>query len=280
MQWSALGFEPRWVGFDTADCVAALQPSIFSGHGADEFNLFRQGAESRGETALVISPIGQLDGGETRNAFSTHDDSVYLGRVQSTIGSQPLGKGARVRAVGGLGDADGQLALRLLSCNPALRWQGLALHGVTLEAYDGTVHHPAQGTLEPIIETELGEPVVAAWVSPDGVERRYVVPSETPWPVLLKWLLEQALPEFVPGPCPTSATGAQPRCGRVNPDCRCPTPRSSGRPTTPGASPTTSTRTGRESEPTSRPSTSCWPIHVFDVVAADPHQDQPAYRLT
>jgi len=41
--------------------------------------------------------------------------------------------------------------------------------------------------------------VVAAWVSPDGVERRYVVPIETPWPVLLKWLLEQALPEFVPG---------------------------------------------------------------------------------
>jgi len=199
LKWSVLGFEPRWVGFDTADCVAALQPSIFSGHGADEFHRFRQGAESRGETALVISPIGQLDGGETRNVFSTHDDSVYLGRVESTIGSQPLGKGARVRAVNGLGDADGQLALRLLSCNPALPWRGLSLHGVTFEAYNGPVHHPAQGTLEPIIETELGEPVVAAWVSPDGVERRYVVPIETPWPVLLKWLLEQALPEFVPG---------------------------------------------------------------------------------
>lgn len=47
--------------------------------------------------------------------------------------------------------------------------------------------------------TELGEPVVAAWVSPDSVERRYVVPFETPWPVLLKWLLEQGIPEFVPG---------------------------------------------------------------------------------
>lgn len=199
LRWSALGFEPRWVGFDTADCVAALQPSIFSGQGADEFNRFRQGAESRGETALVISPIGQLDGGGTRSVFSTHDDSLYLGRVESTIGSQPLGKAARVRTAKGLGDADGQLALRLLSCNPALPWRGLSLHGVTLEAYSGPVHHPAQGTLESIIETELGEPVVAAWVSPDGVERRYVVPIETPWPVLLKWLLEQALPEFVPG---------------------------------------------------------------------------------
>jgi hypothetical protein len=31
------------------------------------------------------------------------------------------------------------------------------------------------------------------------VERRYVVPIETPWHVLLKWLLEHGLPEFVPG---------------------------------------------------------------------------------
>jgi hypothetical protein len=56
LDWGALGFEPRWVGFDTADCVVALQPSIFSGQGADEFNRFRQGAESRAEAALVISP--------------------------------------------------------------------------------------------------------------------------------------------------------------------------------------------------------------------------------
>jgi hypothetical protein len=55
------------------------------------------------------------------------------------------------------------------------------------------------GALDPIIVSELGEPVVAAWVSPDGVERRYVVPVETPWPVLLRWLVEQGLPEYVPG---------------------------------------------------------------------------------
>ena len=68
-----------------------------------------------------------------------------------------------------------------------------------MEAYNGTVRNPAQGSLKSIIETELGEPVVAAWVSPDGIERRYVVPFEAPWPVLLKWLLEQGLPEFLPG---------------------------------------------------------------------------------
>lgn len=198
LDWDGLGFEPRWVGFDTADCAAALQPNIYSGHGADEFNRFRQGAERRGETALVISPIGQFEESNTRSVFGP-SDSIYLGRVESRINGQPLGKGARVRAANGLGDADALLALRLLSCNPAPSWWKLSLDGVTMEAYNGTVHHPAQGTLEPIIETELGEPVVAAWVSPDGVERRYVVPFETPWPVLLAWLLEQGLPELVPG---------------------------------------------------------------------------------
>lgn len=198
LDWDEVGFEPRWVGFDTADCAAALQPSIYSGHGADEFNRFRQGAENRGETALVISPIGHVEDGDTRNVFGP-SDSIYLGRIDSRINGQPLGKGARVRATDGLGDADRLLALRLLSCNPAPSWWKLSLDGVTMEAYNGTVHHPAQGTLEPIIETELGEPVVAAWMSPDRVERRYVVPSETPWPVLLKWLLEQGLPELVPG---------------------------------------------------------------------------------
>jgi len=198
LDWGTLGFEPRWLGFDTADCVAALQPSIFSGQGADEFNRFRQGAQSRGEMALVISPVGQPDGGDQRSVLTPHDDSTHLGRVESSISSRPLGKGARVRAAADLGDADSQLALRMLSCNPAPLWRSLSLNGVTYEAYNGQIHHPAQGTLVPIVETELGEPVVAAWISPDGIERRYVVPAETPWPLLLQWLLEQALSEYVP----------------------------------------------------------------------------------
>jgi hypothetical protein len=78
LDWSALGFEPRWVGFDTADCAAALQPSIFSGQGANEFDRFRQGAASRDELALVISPVGQLGGSDPlqRSVFSSNDGSV------------------------------------------------------------------------------------------------------------------------------------------------------------------------------------------------------------
>ena len=62
--WGALGFEPRWVGFDAADCAVALQPNIYSGQGADEFARFRKGAEARRETALasIFHPLADRVG--------------------------------------------------------------------------------------------------------------------------------------------------------------------------------------------------------------------------
>jgi len=199
--WTVLGFEPRWIGYDTADCAAALQPSIYSGQGAEEFTRFRQGAGGRGEIALVICPIGALDKEErkVRNVFGPPVDSVSIGQSYTSISGRLLGKEAGVRPAADLGDADGHLARRLLNCNRAPRWRTLSLSGTVLESIHGREPHPADGTLVPILETELGEPVLAAWVSPDRVERRYIVPVETPWTTLLQWLLDQALPEFVPG---------------------------------------------------------------------------------
>ncbi len=89
LDWAALGFEPRWVGFDTADCAVALQPSIFSGHGANEFDRFRRGAESRGETALVISPVGDLED-KPRSVLFQHDDSVSIGQSYTSVSSRPI----------------------------------------------------------------------------------------------------------------------------------------------------------------------------------------------
>jgi hypothetical protein len=199
LDWTGLGFEPRWVGFDTADCAVALHPSIYAGHGADEFKRFRRGVENRGEVALVISPIGDTED-KPRSVLVQHDDSVSIGgRSYTSITSRPIGKGARIRVAADLGDADGQLALRMLSCNPTPTWRSLSLTGAVLETNHGREQHPPEGTLVPILETELGEPVVAVWKSPDEVERRYVVPVETPWRLLLQWLLEQGLPELVPG---------------------------------------------------------------------------------
>ncbi|WMY79472.1 hypothetical protein [Citricoccus sp. I39-566] len=201
LDWASHGFEPRWLGFDTADCAVALQPSVYAGQGANEFSRFRQGAERRSEAALVISPIGSIEDESRnfRNIFGPTVDSVSIGQTYTSIDGQKIGKGARVRAADGLGNADGQLALRLLSCNPVPVWRSLSLSGAVLESIHGREQHAPEGTLLPILETELGEPVVAAWHSSDGVERRYVVPVETPWTLLLPWLLEQALPEFVPG---------------------------------------------------------------------------------
>lgn len=201
LDWAALGFQPRWVGSDTADCAAALQPSVYSGQGADEFTRFRQGAESRGEIALVVSPIG--DAGEespkARSVFGPPVTSVAIGKCHTTITGRLLGEGATVRPADDLCFSDRQLALRLFNCNPAPRWRSLSLSGAVMESVYGREEHAAEGTLVPILETELGEPVVAVWISPDGVERRYIVPDETPWPTLLQWLVEQALPEFLPG---------------------------------------------------------------------------------
>lgn len=201
LDWRSLGFEPRWIDSETADCAAALQPSVFSGHGADEFNRFRQGAASRSELAIVISPIGKLDE-ETRNirsVFGPPVDSVSIGPTFTSVNGRLLGKEARVRPVDDLSDVDGHLARRLLSCNPPPRWSSLSLNGAVMESIYGREQHDAEGSLVPILETELGEPVVAAWLSPDGVERRYIVPAEAPWPSLLQWLQGQALPELVPG---------------------------------------------------------------------------------
>lgn len=198
--WASTGIEPRWVGFDSADCVAALAPNIFHGQGADEFDRFRSGAAGRGETAVVVSPIGGEARPNSMSIFGGSDASINLGRIESSIAGRRLGIGAQVQMAEGLDDSDRHLALRLLSLKPAPRWHSLALQGQTWEQPGGaTVHHPAQGELRSIIETELGEPVVAVWISPDAVERRYIIPADVPWPQVLNWLVEQALPELVPG---------------------------------------------------------------------------------
>lgn len=200
LDWTSHGLEPRWVGLDTADCAAAIAPSAFHGQGADEFDRFREGAATRGEVALVISPIGGEEDDPRTVSLFRKDASVILGHVESSIVGRRLGLGANVQAADNLDDADRQLALRLASLNPAPQWHTLTIAGAKLVQASGqSTVHPPQGTLIPIMETELGEPVVGAWISPDGVERRYIVPADTPWPQLLNWLTEQALPEFVPG---------------------------------------------------------------------------------
>jgi hypothetical protein len=198
--WERFGFEPRWVGDDTVDCVVALQPSIFHNQGADEFARFRQGAVSRKEIALVVSAVGtNRDGGVDRRPLFSHDNSVQLGNLACSISSRPLGAGAQIALNDGLGDADRDLGLRLLGHQPELNWSAIELQGLQTESVYGSQTHPPVGSIEPILVTPLGETVVGAWISPDDVERRYVVPTGAPWELILDWLGQRAIPEYVPG---------------------------------------------------------------------------------
>lgn len=200
LDWAAFGLDPRWIGHDTADCSAALQPSIFYNQGADEFYRFRAGAASRNETALVVSQVeGSMQKKNVYHSLFGPGDSIHLGRYESSIDATPLGVGAKVSIVQNLSDCDHQLALRLLSLRPAPEWHSLTLVGGTTERDGMRIDIPPEGYLLPIIETELGEPVVAAWLSPDEIERRYILPAGTPWKPVLSWLVDQALPELVPG---------------------------------------------------------------------------------
>lgn len=200
LDWTALGLAPHWVGTDSAECAAALEPSIYHGQGAEEFDRFRNGAEIRGETAVVISLIGDPAGTRApsiRSLFES-DGSVSLGHYESYVAGHLLPAGGKVRIAADLSEADKDLALRLRNNNPSLPWHGLSIHGSIQESWEGRVEFPAVGKLVPLLETTLGEPVAAVWLSPDGVERRYIVPVETPWPLLLEWLSSRALPEYVP----------------------------------------------------------------------------------
>ncbi|MFC9467740.1 hypothetical protein [Streptomyces coelicoflavus] len=51
---------------DTSTCAAAINPSNFSGRGADEFDRFLSGAASRGEPALIIATMGTADDDDDR----------------------------------------------------------------------------------------------------------------------------------------------------------------------------------------------------------------------
>ena len=59
--------------------------------------------------------------------------------------------------------------------------------------------YEAEGQLHPILVDGLGDPVVAAWASPSGDQRWYVIPDAVDWESVLGWLMQRALPECVPG---------------------------------------------------------------------------------
>lgn len=201
LNWAAHGLRPRWLGEETSDCAVAIEPGFFHGRGADERNRFLAGAARRGETALVVSLIGDTDSAGYSHPFSPFDASVHVGEdILTSVAGRRLPTGPLLELVSGTGRADRDLALRLRNQPPPV-WWALEVQGATTHRGGGfgrpTVHEP-QGRMEPILVNNLGEPVVGAWTPSDGGQRWYVLPDGVDWNIVLDWLIQQAVPQFAP----------------------------------------------------------------------------------
>jgi len=105
-----------------------------------------------------------------------------------------------------LGDA---VAARAPAGVPAQRdaapWWALELHGTTLQRGDGSgsERYAAEGELHPILVDALGDPVVAAWTSPSGEQRWYIIPDACDWATILdagnRWRPRCVLRDSRPG---------------------------------------------------------------------------------
>jgi len=197
--WQEFGVKPRFVGEESTSCVAAFEPTLFHDGGATEFERFVSAAATRGETALIVSTIGAPERtSQRRNVFGI-DAFVSLPDLQGTIGGRRLPAGASAQVAGGLVGADRDLALRLRNRPNAAPLWSLTLNSVVLEGSDGITEYRPKGRLDPLLVNDIGEIVAAVWI-PEGRDWRwYVVPAETPWRSITSWVVDRAVPEYVPG---------------------------------------------------------------------------------
>lgn len=201
IDWSKVEIEPRWIGSETADCVAALQPGWYHNRGDRERDRYLEGAAARGETALVISILGFAHDTRPNGIMGRGGgDSVDLAMTMSAVHGRRLPARTTVSLATGLTRADEDLGKRLLNRPADAPWWRLAVSGYTTEPGAGgpPVHHPTVGELVPILVDPLGDPVVGVWLSPDERIRWYMVPDDISWNVVLDWLVHQAIPTYVP----------------------------------------------------------------------------------
>ncbi len=182
--------------------VITLDPNVYHGHGADELKRFLAGAQARGELALLITTMGNVNDHSPRPLTATADATVSLPGLETYISGAQVPAGATISLADGIDATDRDLALRLrnerASDGP---WWSLALGGS--ESWPGSGGPPTRyepsGELQPILIDGLGQPVLAAFTPPDGSQRWYIVPDVCDWHSILDWLVQRALPQHVPG---------------------------------------------------------------------------------
>ncbi|MFF9705406.1 hypothetical protein ACF1FE_30190 [Streptomyces griseofuscus] len=117
ISWTEHGAEPRWLDMDTSTCAAAINPSHFSGDGAEEFDRFLSGAASRGEPALIVATMGTADDDDDRmrSVFGRPGSGVDFRHYNGALIGKRLLAGAEVCLAPDLDAADRDLGLRLVN---------------------------------------------------------------------------------------------------------------------------------------------------------------------
>ncbi|MDX3579341.1 hypothetical protein PV663_20775, partial [Streptomyces sp. FL07-04A] len=200
VDWAALGVDPRWKDQETGDCAAVLSPVLGPATGLEPYKRFAAGARQRGETALVVACIGA--GKRSHNVFSGPvAPGIHLPGRYGSISANPLPDGVSCELADGLDHAEHDLGTRLLN-RPPDTWFRLAYFRESGSSRPGVARvwpPPGEGELRPILVDGLGEPVAGVWVPAGGGARWFVVPHGTDQRLLVEWLVQHALPAYVPG---------------------------------------------------------------------------------
>lgn len=190
------GIEMRWLGDQTDDCLAALNPSRFHSRGADEIQRFRAGAKARSDTAVSVFTL--FDDESPRSVMFSGVTSVSVADYTSVVGAR-VGAGTTPRIADGLDPVDRDLANRLMqTVGSSDRWLAMNLSGSETHGVHGGELHQPEGRLIPLLVTQLNEPVAAVWVDDDSTERVYLLPEEQDWRQTLRWLVQHCLPRHAP----------------------------------------------------------------------------------
>ncbi|WP_240925394.1 hypothetical protein [Streptomyces sp. 196(2019)] len=200
VDWAELGVEPRWKDQETGDCAAVLSPVCGPATGLEPYKRYAAGARQRGETALVVACIGA--GEHSYNVFSgTVAPGIHLPHYYGSISASPLPTGVSPEIADGLDHAEHDLGTRLLN-RPPDNWFGLTHLKESGSSRAGVARMwppPGEGVLRPILVDSLGDPVAGVWMPAGGNARWFVVPYGTDQRLLVEWLVQHALPAYVPG---------------------------------------------------------------------------------
>src|SRR5690606_22201053 len=200
VDWAALGVEPRWRNQETGDCAAILSLFLGPATGLEPYKRYVAGTRKRGETALVVACTGA--GKRSHNVFTgTVAPGIHLPHYYGSISANPLPAGVSPELADDLDHAEHDLGTQLLN-RPPDTWFRLTYLRESKSSRPGVARvwpPPGEGELRPILVDGLGAPVAGVWTPADGSARWFVVPHGTDHRLLVKWLVQHALPAYVPG---------------------------------------------------------------------------------